>query len=98
MENELVFMIDDIVIPATSFTETLIDAGRETQRPEVHVRFNDMTVVANENMRNLMQAKINNLALKRNDIIIWSSNNYSSILRLAFDVTDMGHEYTLVIV
>ena len=40
MENVLALQINDIELFINAFSETLIDASRDTERPEVYVRIN----------------------------------------------------------
>lgn len=97
MEN-LVLTINDIELPLVGFAETLVDANKATQRPEAYARFKDRSILTNDVLKNLMQTGINTLVLTRDESVIWTGDNYSSILRLSFDINEYGEEYSLVIV
>lgn len=98
MENVLALQINDIELFINAFSETLIDASRDTERPEVYVRINleenDPALVAN-----LMNIdKIEHLALKKDDRVIWTSEKYTLISKLSLDIMDTLNEYVIVIV
>ena len=97
MENVLTLEINDIELFINGFSETLIDANRDTQRPEVYVRIslekNDPAL-----LESLVNIDIKQLNLKKNGESIWLSNKYTIISRLALDVLDGQNEYVLNII
>lgn len=97
MENVLTLEINDIELFINGFSETLIDANRDTQRPEVYARIslekNDPAL-----LESLVNVDIKQLNLKKNGESIWLSNKYTIISRLALDVLDGQNEYVLNII
>lgn len=99
MEEILTLVInDDIRLPVESFSETLIDAHKETQRPEVHIKLKGINAVEDEDLQKLFTIVINNLELYKNGLSIWASSNYSKILRMGLDISGEMVEYSLIFI
>lgn len=99
MEEILTLVInDDIRLPVESFSETLIDAHKETKRPEVHIKLKGINAVEDEDLQKLFTIVINNLELYKNGLSIWTSSNYSKILRMGLDISGEMVEYSLIFI
>ena len=97
MENELFLVVNDVTVPIVSFTETLIDRSRDNaQQAELYIRLPADAANIND-LQNV--GIITNMAVYRNDAMVWSSDKYTELSRLSLEINTSSEaiiDYTAI--